>query len=387
MKVLYILSGPSIYDGSSKSFLNLIRGLRKENNIEIFVVCPSRKGMYELLVKEGFNAVGLKYAFSTKPDFSSIKSKLYFIPKLLRRFLFNNFSQCVLYLYCKKYKPDIIHTNTTAVSIGYFVAKKLGIPHIWHIREYGDLDFGMNMRKINSYLINVNNYTISITEDIAKHRGVYRKQGNVVIYNGIYNTEDAIYIEKKDNYYLYAGRIQETKGLKELVQAFILFLKSRPNSEIVLKIAEGAVDRPYKDEIIELIKDSNIGNKIEWLGHISDIGALMSKAMAIIVPSYNEGFGRVTAEAMFNGALVVGRNTGGTKEQFDNGEKKCGQNIGLRFTTTEECSQCLISIYDKGINAFNEMILKGQQTAVSLYSNEAYVKNVSNFYSKVLSNQ
>ena len=45
----------------------------------------------------------------------------------------------------------------------------------------------------------------------------------------------------------------------------------------------------------------------------------MSKALALFVPSSFEGFGFITVEAMFCGCLVIGRNTGGTKEQFDNG--------------------------------------------------------------------
>lgn len=43
--------------------------------------------------------------------------------------------------------------------------------------------------------------------------------------------------------------------------------------------------------------------------------------MALIVPSPFEAFGLITAEAMFNKCLVIGRDTAGTKEQFDNGQK------------------------------------------------------------------
>lgn len=47
----------------------------------------------------------------------------------------------------------------------------------------------------------------------------------------------------------------------------------------------------------------------------------MNRATALIVPSPFEAFGLITAEAMFNKCLVIGKDTAGTKEQFDNGQK------------------------------------------------------------------
>ena len=37
--------------------------------------------------------------------------------------------------------PDIIHTNTGVIHEGLKVAKRLKIPHVWHLREYQDKDF------------------------------------------------------------------------------------------------------------------------------------------------------------------------------------------------------------------------------------------------------
>lgn len=383
MKIVYLLSGPSVYDGSTKSFMNLIGGLR-EKGVEPYIVCPSRKGVYEILKKQNYNALALKYSFSTKPGFSTTRDKFYFFPKLLRRFIFNNISQIILYFYCRKLSPDIIHTNTTALSIGYHVAKRLNIPHVWHIREYGDLDFHMNIRKVNNYILDANNYTISITKDIAMHRKVSDSINSQVIYNGIFNKSEINYTPHKDNFFLYAGRIQRAKGLKELVLAFIEFYASRPNCGTKLLIAEGVVDGAYKNVIEGVISENNIKDQIVWLGHRQDIGDLMRRSLAVVIPSIYEGFGRVMAEAMFNGALVIGRDTGGTKEQFDNGLSLCGAEIGLRFLTNEECADCLRSVLDNGIGKYEGMILNGQKTVSELYSNESYVEKVMNFYNKVL---
>lgn len=383
IRILYLLSGPSMFDGSTKSLINLVRGL-KMRGVDICIVCPSRKGVYEYLTKEGFNAIPLKYCFSTMPGFKSFREKLYFIPKVLRRFVLNNIAQIRLYFICKRVKPDLIHTNTTALSIGYHVAKHLKIPHIWHIREYGDLDFHMNMKNIKLYLLDSNNYTISITKDIAAHRNVLNRNESRIIYNGIFNRSDIRYNPKKENYFLFAGRIQVAKGLKELILSYIDFCESRPNVDCRLLIAEGVVDEPYKNMVKKIIKENNISNRVEWLGNRADIGELMSKSLAVIIPSLYEGFGRVMAEAMFNGALVIGRNTGGTKEQFDNGLTLTGSEIGLRFLTVVQCADCMRRVVDEGTDKFENMILDGQKTVAELYSNESYVDNAMSFYRYIL---
>ena len=41
--------------------------------------------------------------------------------------------------YIQEVKPNIIHSNVGPIDIGYKAAKKLRIPHVWHIREYQDL--------------------------------------------------------------------------------------------------------------------------------------------------------------------------------------------------------------------------------------------------------
>lgn len=43
----------------------------------------------------------------------------------------------------KKYKVDIIHSNSSVIDFGALLSKKLRIPHVWHLREFGNLDYGI----------------------------------------------------------------------------------------------------------------------------------------------------------------------------------------------------------------------------------------------------
>lgn len=44
----------------------------------------------------------------------------------------------------KEYHPDIVHTNVGPLDIALEVCLKHRIPHVWHQREYQDLDFHMH---------------------------------------------------------------------------------------------------------------------------------------------------------------------------------------------------------------------------------------------------
>ncbi len=88
---------------------------------------------------------------------------------------------------------------------------------------------------------------------------------------------------------------------------------------------------------------------------------LMNRATALIVPSPFEAFGLITAEAMFNKCLVIGKDTAGTKEQFDNGQRKYNKEIALRFTNEQQLTTHLTDIeqnrYNNTLKSSNEHII------------------------------
>ena len=129
MKVLFFLHYSDLY-GANRSFLNLIDGLG--DRIESVVVLPE-KGKIEQELKNR-NVV---YDILTMNGIPTTKSEIKRPLRILRRF-FNAFF--VAYQ-VKKYKPDIIHTNSSVIAVGFFVSLFLGIPHIWHVREFGIDDY------------------------------------------------------------------------------------------------------------------------------------------------------------------------------------------------------------------------------------------------------
>ena len=118
-----------------------------------------------------------------------------------------------------------------------------------------------------------------------------------------------------------------------------------------------------------------------FLGVRNDVHQLMRKAKALIVASRNEGFGFITSEAMYNNCIVIGYNTAGTKEQFDNGLVDTGSEIALRYLNQ---SELLYNLEYVKKNDCSLMIKNARKIVISNYTIEKSAYNVDLFYKKIL---
>lgn len=282
------------------------------------------------------------------------------------------------------YKPDIIHTNVGPLDIANNVAKKRKITHVWHIREYQDVDFNMHFypsRKcFYKKIHHENNHLIAITHNIFGHFNM--KATDRVIYDGVFEKMDKRLEVDKSDYFLFVGSLKEAKGLKLLLLAYIEYVKN--GGQYRLLIAGEGGPKSYKDECVKLIEENNLNNRITFLGFRDDVYALMQKAKALVVPSRFEGFGFITAEAMHNSCLVIGRDTGGTKEQFDNGLNMHLEEIGLRFSSKEELEHCLHKVEGMDDSAFEQILDNAFETVNGLYNNDICVERVLDFFLEVV---
>lgn len=387
MKILFITSSTTVHGGGSKSFLQMLRGLMSYG-IDPLVIVPNTQGLYYVLQQEGIACISLRYPYkmSIYPFTSTWRDKMLFIPRLIHSIFLNNLAVIQLIGIAKHFRPDIIHTNVSVTTIGYYVARLLKIPHIWHIREYADLDFNFHYYPSKNIqqkrYKHPNSYTICITKDIQDHHQLNDWKNSTVIYNGIFSQKELFYQRDKKPYFLFAGRIEQAKGISPLIDAYASYCK-QTQSPLPLHIAGSGVPT-YVNFIKEKINEYAIADKVVFLGMRDDIVSLYREAKAIIVPSISEGFGRITAEAMFSGCLVIGYNTAGTKEQFDMGKNLTGDEIAYRYDTNEQLVQHLLDITNAPLDKLENIILRGQKTATELYSTEQHAKYVYEFYKTLL---
>lgn len=379
MKLLSIASD-SVCGGATISLLNLFRGLKAKGS-DIYVLIPRNGYLCHELEKAGIPYSVVPYQATVWPPLRNWNDSWKFVPRLLRFHCVNMLAKRRIGKIIRSFKPEIIHTNVSVLNIGYSLARKFGIPHLWHIREYGDKDFDLRpypSRKTLTKRISQKSYAIAITRDLAQY--YHLGERGRTIYNGICPKDGIRMNPHKKNWFLYVGLVSENKGATELIKAFTEFCRTDTTFRLLFL---GRSDKKYMARLRKMIAGSPAENRIEFLGHRSDAERFMSEARAIIVPSRYEGFGRITAEAMFNGCLVIGRNTGGTKEQFDNGRIRTGHEIGLRYFSHSELVSALRCAGNMPPDQYACMVNDAQKTAAELYSNEQNIEKTYTFLEEI----
>ena len=375
-RVLYVTYSSDLY-GDNKALLNILDGVLEKGLIPFIVLASEGKMCDELKIRN-IEYQFIKNYFFIYPPLSSIKDLLIFIPRLLRTIWFNYQAENQLSVIVNKFKPDLIHTNVGPVHFGFQVAKKFKIPHVWHIREYQDLDFNMHplfsvagfVKKLKHPI----NHSIAITKGVFNHFYMTNDNG-MVIYDGVMKADSVHFELVKGKYFLFVGRLEEAKGIRILIESYIEFCKF--NDEIELRIA-GDGELNYVKELQQIIDDAKITSRVRFLGFRDDINNLMSTATALIVPSRHEGFGFITVEAMFNGCLVIGNNVAGTKEILEK------ENLGILYSGRDELVSTLKAVVSSGIESYYPLMKKAQERAVNLYSQEQNVEAVYEYYQSIL---
>ena len=385
MKVIYILNSTLLYSGATKAFMKLISGL-KECGVSPIVILPDKCGIFNSIIRMGIPVYVINHRMNTYPYSRTNNERVLFFPRLILRVIINVIAIFRLFWIVRKQKADIIHTNIGVDVIGYIVSRILSIPHIYHIREHADL-LGMNYfpykKAFISQLNNDNSYSICVTRSIQRHYNQTDNDNSIVIYDGILNKNQSLQCVRKENYFLFAGRVEAIKGLEFLIDSYIEYCKK---TDVIYPLYICGLIRndAFFDTITKKIKYERIDKFVFFLGEREDIYEIMKKATAIVICSPEEGFGLCMAEAMFYGCLVIGRDTSGTKEQMDNGKNICENEIAIRFNTRQELSEKLLELTTEPTK-YEEYVQRAFDVVNKLYTVETCTRNVLGFYNHILS--
>ena len=115
--------------------------------------------------------------------------------------------------------------------------------------------------------------------------------------------------------FAYLGRLKKYKGVHFVIRAFA----ELPSPNAVLEIA-GAGD--YRDELEQLARALDLGDRVRFLGRISepDKLALLRRAWALVFASPKEGWGITNLEAAACATPVVASNSPGIRESVRDGQ-------------------------------------------------------------------
>lgn len=171
---------------------------------------------------------------------------------------------------------------------------------------------------------------------------------------------------------MFVGRLEDAKGIKELLYAYNEYALN--GGKFNLCVAGKGSDE-YKNECLDILTES-VKNRVLFLGQCKQnkVYELMYNAAVFVVPSRNEGFGFITAEAMFNGTIVIGKNTGGTKEQMDNGKENTKSEIAFRYINLQNLTDLLFKAQNLTYESYMNVAQKAQKVVCELYDKEQQSK-------------
>ncbi|MDX9856070.1 MAG: glycosyltransferase [Candidatus Moranbacteria bacterium] len=308
--VTFISHSGGISGGSEKSLLELIDGLTARN-FYCTVIIPNRGFMEEELKKRGTYYEVAPFRWWTVKD-SGEKNSVH--EELID-------SLANVFISLKRINPDVVYSNTSVINAGALASKILGKPHIWHIREFGEKDHGLNFiydfPKRARYIKENSDHIIfnsnAVKNYYCNHIG---SENTAIACNNVPAPKSG---KKIKNMFLRSssfkmaiiGVIQEGKGQKDAVLATGGLIKEGYDVELILA---GNVEEKYGKEISNFIEENNLKENVRFLGYVKNTADLIKEADLGLVCSKNEAFGRVAVEFMLASKPIIGTNTGGTAE-------------------------------------------------------------------------
>lgn len=326
MKILAIAHESGFNGGANRSFYTVLSILKRKYQADIDVIVPKQAGEFnEALDKEGIRYQVCPY----KCDFSVYRNEAKdLVKRVYVRYINarNNMLAKQISINYKDGNYDVVYVNTRMSSFGAFLAKRLGIPLVCHVREFGNPNaiWGCwtleTVGKLSHTVIAISS---AMSIELSKH---IPTEKIITILNGIdYPCQGDICDnwDKETINLLLTGRVVEAKGHMDALQALVE-LKSRGITNVVLHIAGTVSDNTngikYKNILDKYIQDNNLTKNVVFCGEVKDMIAIRKKMAAELMCSICEPFGRVTVEAMRSGLLVIGSNTGGTLDIINDGD-------------------------------------------------------------------
>lgn len=357
-------------DGAEKSLVSLQRYLINNRSLNTLTIIP-RHGPIEDLLQEAGIPYWI-YRFEGDVNYNrGIKVLRGAVKAMINRHAAKALSRRI-----KKNKINAvgIHSNTITSEMGAYLAADLKLPHIWHIREFGKLDFGFDFELGFSYIRHLAKKATKVvcnSKSVADYYSQYLDKGNITyIYNGVNCTPSGENIwDAKIFKMLLIGRLSKEKGQDIAIEACkLLFDKGYRNFCLDL-YGEGADRGKYE----RMIKDYGLEGNVKLKGYSNKIP--IHKYQVGLMCSSHEAFGRVTVEYMVNGLPVVGLDSGGTSEIIEDNVT----GYLLKNGDAKTLSDYLIKLYSNR-TLCKKLGENGRRRAETFFTEQIYCDNIYNLY-------
>lgn len=371
MNILFI-THYAAYLGANRSMVALLIEL-KARGLNLMVYCPEENTLTDVLKTHKINYKVFPFI---NWGYSYRSLKYWFFKFLWIKYIKNVFPNILEN--AKIFNPDIIHSNSSVVSLGWQLSELLKCKHVWHIREFGYSDYKIRfLLGYRYFLEKLNNASnlIFISDTI---RNYFLEKLNPVpnerIYNGVFNGDLPLPEIREKKHFLILGMLHPSKGQIDALMAIKMLINDFPKVRLLIA---GEGWKSYTNQLKSYIKSNNLESNVTLCGYVHNPDKLIHEAHALLVCSRNEAMGRVTAEAMAAKVPVIGYDGGATSEIINN------SNGGLLYNQIDQLYECMKSILYSS-QLVEKLGQNGYQFALENFTNQHYADKVMEVYKEVL---
>ena len=234
-------------------------------------------------------------------------------------------------------RPDIVHTHSSKAGLlGRMAAKLAKVPHIVHT-PHGHVFYGHFGRLASRIFLWVEKIFSRFTDRIVAltdgEKNDYEKlsvcpsEKLLKIHSGVdvahYMKPNGNMVEKRRSLGLdqngkvigFVGWLLPIKGPEYLIKAMEFVWPEHPEASLVFA-GKGDLDVDLRAQALRM----NANGRIKFLGWREDINEIMPIFDMLVLPSLNEGMGRVLVEAMAAGKPIVASRVGGIPDLVIHGK-------------------------------------------------------------------
>ncbi len=226
-------------------------------------------------------------------------------------------------------KAEILHAHTPRTAmITSMVARANKLPWVYHVHSPTVRDSSRGLvNRLNDWVekLSIRNCDCLITvsqslADELKRAGIHPDRVQMVA-NGVPDITPIDTDQRRKTKGWSLGIIalmRPRKGVEIALRAMQLLSKTHP--EVTLELIGGFESIEYQIQILTMIEDLGIGDKVRWSGFTNDVPTAIRRLDALVLPSlYGEGMPMVVLESMAAAVPVIATHVEGTPEVVRDG--------------------------------------------------------------------
>ena len=372
MRILFLHSSSDVY-GASKIFLQTV-SIAKNNGHHV-VVGLSKKGELE----KAFLDLGVPVEII---NLGILRRQYFNFKGIVNRYKQWNKAIPVLESIIQSHQINLIYSNTAAVLIGAYIAKRRSIKHTWHIHEIIEKPIFLH-RFLSWCFKHYADQLIVVSKAVEKHWQKDIDNNKIKqIYNGIETVQSTslpsfrttLNIPSNALVIGMAARIHYWKGQSYFVDIANALLEIENSTAPLYFLIAGDPYTGYEyllDQLMKQIHQLKRKDQIIYLGFVKEMDVFYRSIDLLILPSQlPDPLPTVILEAMQYQIPVVATKQGGAMEMVIENET----GIFIPLNNALEAAQKIYAILPEKIRL--SMGLKGKKRVDEHFSQASFEKNI-----------